>query len=128
MENQNEEMLLSEKIQAEVDKKVKELKDADTKLKKVFPILVEGNEDDGEKPYYIGYFKQPSFPSFSKYLSLSQKDQAGAMRELAKDCFIDGDKELIKDDALFIFGLMPHLAQLIEIRQGRLVNLSKAGK
>jgi len=128
MEMQNEEMLLSEKIQAEVDKKVKELKDADAKLKKVFPILVEGNEDDGEKPYYIGYFKQPSFPSFSKYLSLSQKDQAGAMRELAKDCFIDGDKELIKEDSLFIFGLMPHLAQLIEIRQGRLVNLSKAGK
>ncbi len=128
MEMQNEEMLLSEQIQAEVDKKVKEIKDADPKLKKVFPILVEGNEDDGEKPYYIGYFKQPSFPAFSKYLSLSQRDQAGAMRELAKDCFIDGDKELIKDDSLFIFGLMPHLAQLIEIRQGRLVNLSKAGK
>ncbi len=128
MEMQNEEMLLSEEIQAEVDKKVKEIKDADPKLKKVFPILVEGNEDDGEKPYYIGYFKQPSFPAFSKYLSLSQRDQAGAMRELAKDCFIDGDKELIKDDSLFIFGLMPHLAQLIEIRQGRLVNLSKAGK
>ncbi len=128
MEMQNEEMLLSEEIQAEVDKKVKEIKDADPKLKKVFSILVEGNEDDGEKPYYIGYFKQPSFPAFSKYLSLSQRDQAGAMRELAKDCFIDGDKELIKDDSLFIFGLMPHLAQLIEIRQGRLVNLSKAGK
>ena len=53
MENQNEEMLLSEQIQAEVEKKVKELKAADPKLKKVFPILVEGDEDSGEKPYYV---------------------------------------------------------------------------
>lgn len=128
MENQNEEMLLSEQIQAEVEKKVQELKAADPKLKKVFPILVEGDEDAGEKSYYVGYFKQPPFPAFSKYLSLSQKDQAGAMRELAKDCFIDGDRELVKDDSLFIYGLMPHLAQLIEIRKGKLVNLSKAGK
>jgi len=50
------------------------------------------------------------------------------MRELAKDCFVDGDKELIKDDSLFIYGLMPHLAQIIELRKGKLVNLSKAGK
>lgn len=128
MENQNEEMLLSEQIQAEVEKKVQELKAADPKLKKVFPIFVEGDEDAGEKAYYIGYFKQPPFTAFSKYLSLSQKDQAGAMRELAKDCFLDGDKELIKDDSLFVFGLMPNLAQLIEVRKSRLVNLSKAGK
>ena len=75
---------MPEDIQTEIEKKVKELKDSDPKLKRVFPIFVEGDEDEGEKPYYIGYFKQPPFPTFSKYLSLSQKDQAGAMRELAK--------------------------------------------
>ena len=57
MENQNEEMLLSEQIQAEVEKKVKELKAADPKLKKVFPILVEGADDYGEQPYYVCFFK-----------------------------------------------------------------------
>lgn len=124
---QNEELLNDEKIQSEIEKKVAEIKAADSKLKRVFPIMVLGDEDDS-KEYYVGYFKQPPFPAFSKYLSLSQKDQAGAMRELAKDCFIDGDKELIKDDSLFIYGLMPHLAQIIELRQGKLVNLSKAGK
>lgn len=124
----NEEAFVSEEVQKEIEKKVEEIKASDSKLKRVFPILIEGDVENGEKSYYVGYFKQPSFPSFSKYLSLSQKDQAGAMRELAKDCFIDGDKELIKDDSLFIFGLMPHLAQLIEMRQGRVVNLSKAGK
>ena len=128
MEIQNEDLFAFEEIQKEVEKKVKELKAADAKLRKVMPIMVEGDEDEGEKPYYIGYFKQPAFAAFSKYLALSQKDQAGAMRELAKDCFIDGDRELIKDDTLFIFGLMPQLSQLIEIRKGKLVNLSKAGK
>lgn len=128
MENQNEELFTSADIQAEVEKKVKEIKESDPKIKRVFPIMVLGDESVGEKAYYLGYFKQPPFPAFSKYLSLSQKDQAGAMRELAKDCFIDGDKELIKDDSLFIYGLMPHLAQLIELRQGKIVNLSKAGK
>ena len=122
-----EDLLTSDKIQVEIEKKVAELKAADSKLKRVFPIMVLGDEGDS-KDYYVGYFKQPSFTAFSKYLTFAQKDQAAAMRELAKDCFIDGDKDLIKDDSLFIFGLMPHLGQVIEMRQGKLVNLSKAGK
>lgn len=128
MENMNEDLFSSDKVQNEIENKIKELKSGDSKLKRVYPIMVLGDVDAGEKPYYIGYFKQPPFPAFSKYLSLSQKDQAGAMRELARDCFLDGDKELIKDESLFLYGLMPHLAQLIEMRQGKVVNLSKAGK
>lgn len=63
MENVNEDLFLPEDIQTEIEKKVKELKDSDPKLKRVFPIFVEGDEDEGEKPYYIGYFKQPPFPT-----------------------------------------------------------------
>jgi hypothetical protein len=128
MENMNEDYFSSEKVQSEIKNKITTLKQNDPKLKRIYPIMVLGDVEAGEKPYYIGYFKQPPFPAFSKYLSLSQKDQAGAMRELAKDCFLDGDKELIKDESLFLYGLMPHLAQLIEMRQGKVVNLSKAGK
>lgn len=128
MENMNEDYFSSEKVQSEIENKMTTLKQNDPKLKRIYPIMVLGDVEAGEKPYYIGYFKQPPFPAFSKYLSLSQKDQAGAMRELAKDCFLDGDKELIKDESLFLYGLMPHLAQLIEMRQGKVVNLSKAGK
>lgn len=128
MENMNEDYFSSEKVQGEIENKITTLKQNDPKLKRIYPIMVLGDVEAGEKPYYIGYFKQPPFPAFSKYLSLSQKDQAGAMRELAKDCFLDGDKELIKDESLFLYGLMPHLAQLIEMRQGKVVNLSKAGK
>jgi hypothetical protein len=128
MENMNEDYFSSDKVQSEIENKITTLKQNDPKLKRIYPIMVLGDVEAGEKPYYIGYFKQPPFPAFSKYLSLSQKDQAGAMRELAKDCFLDGDKELIKDESLFLYGLMPHLAQLIEMRQGKVVNLSKAGK
>lgn len=117
-----------EKLQKEIVAKVKELREADPKLKRVFPIMVIGDEEFGEKPYYVSYFKQPPFTAFSTYLSLSQKDQAGAMRQLAKDCFVDGDKELVKDDSLFIYGTMPQLGRIIELRQSKLVNLSTAGK
>lgn len=127
MENQNEDLLYSEELQKQIEAKVKELQANDAKLKRVFPIVVLGDDYD-DKEVYVGYFRQPAFAAFSKYLALSTKDQAGAMRELAKDCFLDGDKELIKDDSLFIYGLMPNLAQLIELRKGRMVNLSKAGK
>jgi hypothetical protein len=47
---------------------------------------------------------------------------------LAKDCFIEGDRELIDDDSLFLFGLMGQLSEIIKMRQGKLVNLSKTGK
>lgn len=58
---QNEELLNDEKIQSEIEKKVAEIKAADSKLKRVFPIMVLGDEDDS-KGYYVGYFKQPPLP------------------------------------------------------------------
>lgn len=48
MENVNEDLFLPEDIQTEIEKKVKELKDSDPKLKRVFPIFVEGDEDEAK--------------------------------------------------------------------------------
>lgn len=117
---------LNATLQAEVDKKAAEIKE-EQKLKVVFPLVVEGQEFD-DKEVYIGYFRQPSFKAFSKYLTASQSNQAAAMRTLATDCFVGGDKELIDDDSLFLFGLMGQLGQIIQMRNGTLVNLSKPGK
>ena len=111
----------------EVEEKVASLKASHPKTR-IFPIAVEGDPDFDEKEVYIGYFRQPTFIEFSKYLAASQKDQAVAMRALARDCFLDGDKCLIDDDSLFLFGLMGQLSELIKMRQGKLVNLSKTGK
>lgn len=117
---------LTAELQKAVDKKAAEIKE-EQKLKVVFPLVVEGQEFD-EKDVYIGYFRQPSFKAFSKYLTASQSNQALAMRTLATDCFVGGDKELIDDDSLFLFGLMGQLGQIIQMRNGTLVNLSKPGK
>lgn len=120
--------IFTQEITESVAQRVAEIKKNNPKLRAVFPLAVEGNPDFDEKEVYIGYFKQPDFVAFSKYLSASQQDQAVAMRALAKDCFIEGDRELIDDDSLFLFGLMGQLSEIIKMRQGRLVNLSKTGK
>jgi len=113
---------LKEKIAAHV----KELRVKNPALKKVFPIVVQGDEYD-EKEVYVGYFKQPDMSSFSKYISISPKDQVGALRELGKDCFVDGDKEMLTD-SLFLFGTMAQLSSIIQVRNSAIVNLSKPGK
>ena len=118
---------ISSELQKEIEAKAAEIKSKDPSLRIVYPIYVEGSEFD-EKPHYIGYFREPSFKTFSKYLALSQNDQAVAMRTLANDCFLDGDKELVTDDSLFLFGLMGQLTKIISMRHGKLVNLSKPGK
>lgn len=128
IETEAVEEVIDSKLLKEIEKKVEDLKSQNPDKKMVFPIVVDGNTDFGEKEYYVGYFCQPSFKTFSKYLTASQNNQAVAMRVLAKDCFMDGDKELVDDDSLFLFGLMGQLSKIIEMRHGRLVNLSKPGK
>lgn len=125
MDNDN---IITDAIKAEIEKKVKELKAADPKLKKVYPIVVEGDEGD-DKEYYIGYFKRPNFTQMSKFLTaVNTSSNPTAMRALAQDCFVDGDKQLVDDDDLFMFGTLGQLGGIIEARHGKLVNLSKPGK
>jgi hypothetical protein len=113
---------LLEKATADIKAKVESLRKDNPKLKQIYPIIVFGDEYD-EKPVYVGYFKQPPFTVFSKYLSAMESNQAVAMRALATDCFIAGDKELIDDDSLFLFGLMGQIGKIIKVRNGQLANL-----
>ena len=53
----------------------------------------------------------------------SRKDEVMAMKTLAKDCFVNGDKELVDNESLFLFGLMGQLTEIISTRQSTLVNL-----
>lgn len=119
---------LTEAMEKEIEKKVAELKAANANVRMIFPIIVEGNPDYDEKEIYIGYFRQPDFKTFSKYLSAATSNNAVAMRTLAKDCFMAGDEDMVKDDSLFLFGTMGQLGKIIEMRNGRLINLSKTRK
>ncbi len=122
----NEDGTLNAELQKQVDAKAAKLKE-EKNVRIIYPLLVQGQEGD-DKDVYIGYFQQPTFKAFSKFLTASQSNNAVAMRTLATDCFLDGDKELIDDDSLFLFGLMGQLSKIIEMRNGTLVNLSKPGK
>lgn len=90
--------------------------------KRVFVIAVKGWESD-EKPLYIAYLAQPNLMQFSQYMSFIQKDVVQANQMLARNVFIDGDKELIDNEDLFLYGLMPQLSKIVDSRDGELVNL-----
>lgn len=120
--------IITDELQKTIDETIKKLREKNPKTR-IYAIAVKGNEEFDEKPLYVSYFREPSFMAFSKYLTfVSNGQQAPAMRALATDCFLEGDKELIDDDSLFLFGLMGQLSKVIEMRQGQLVNLSKARK
>lgn len=109
-------------------KKLDSLKKEDPKKnKRIRPIVIFGDEFD-DKDIYVGYFREPDFAAFSKFVQLQKKDDVAALRALAKDTFVDGDKEMIDDDSLFLYGLSPELGKILEARQTKVVNFSTAGK
>lgn len=117
-----EEKTLTLQQEAEIKEKALQLK-TDKKLRKVYPMVVFGDVTVDEKDYYVAYMGEPTFPQFSKFMAASKKDEVSAMRTLAKDCFIDGDRELVDNESLFLFGLLGQLSEIITTRQSQLVNL-----
>ena len=107
--------------EAQIKEKAAALK-AEKKVRKVYPMVVFGDADCGEKEFYVAYMGEPTFPQFSKFMAASKKDEVNAMRQLARDCFLDGDKELVDNESLFLFGLMSQLSEIITTRQSLLVN------
>lgn len=106
-------------IRENIKKKVMELKQKHG-VKKVYVIVVEGDEDD-DKPLYIGYFRRPNLMYFSQYMNFVQKDLVQANKMLATNIFLDGDKELVDDDDLFLYGTMQQLSHVIDSRNADLV-------
>ena len=116
-----DEKILSLEQETKIKEKALKLKE-EKKLRKIYPMVVFGDTSNGEKETYVAYMSEPNFPQFSKFMAASKKDEVMAMRTLARDCFVDGDKELV-DESLFLFGLMGQLSELITTRQSLLVNL-----
>lgn len=106
-------------VREEIIKKAKELK-AEHKLRKIFIAIVKGEEDD-DKPFYIAYFRRPGLMHFSQYMNFVQKDLVQANQMLAQNVFLAGDKELIDDEDLFIYGTMGQLNHIIDSRNADLV-------
>ena len=75
-----------------------------------------------ERKVYVAYLGELTFPQFSKFIAASKKDEVMAMRALGPRLFLEGDRELVDDDLLFLFGLMGQLAEIIQTHQSALVN------
>ena len=72
--------------------------------------------------YFLETFTElvePTFSQFSKFMSVSKKDEVSAMRTLVKDCFIEGDHELVNNNFRFLFGLMGQLTDLLSPARAR---------
>lgn len=117
-----EDKSLSLELESQIKEKAVKLK-TEKKLRKIYPLVVFGDESCGEKEIYVAYMAEPTFPQFAKFMTASKKDEVLAMKTLAKDCFVDGDKELVDNESLFLFGLMGQLSEIIATRQSTLVNL-----
>ena len=91
-----DEKMLSLEQEIKIKEKALKLKE-EKKLRKICPMVVFGDTANGEKEIYVAYMSEPSFPQFSKFMAASKKDEVIAMRTLARDCFVDGDKELVGD-------------------------------
>lgn len=107
-------------IREQISAKAVELK-AKHHVKKVFVIIVEGDTEVGEKPYYFCYMRRPNMMQFSQYMNFVQKDLVQANQMLAQNIFLDGDKELIDDEELFLYGTMQQLNRVIDSRNSDLV-------
>lgn len=107
-------------VRAQISSKVAELK-VKYSVKKIFVIIVQGDTESGEKPFYIAYMRRPNMIQFSQYMTFMQKDLVQANQMLAQNIFIDGDKELIDDEELFLYGTMAQLNHVIDSRNSDLV-------
>lgn len=108
-------------IREEINKKAEELK-AKNGLRKVYVVVVEGDKSDS-KPLYIAYLRRPNLMHFSQYMNFVQKDLVQANKMLAQNIFLAGDKELIDDDELFLYGTMQQLTGIIDSRNADLVKV-----
>lgn len=113
------ELDLPVEVRQEILKKAEELK-AQFKLRKIFIAIVEGESED-DKPFYIAYFRRPGLMHFSQYMNFVQKDIVQANKMLAQNVFLAGDKELVDDEDLFIYGTMGQLSHIIDSRNADLV-------
>ena len=106
-------------VREKIVKKAEELK-SQHKLRKIFIIVVEG-EDGDDKPLYIAYLRRPSLMHFSQDMNFVQKDLVQANKMLATNVFLEGDRELVDDDELFLYGTMQQLSHLIDSRNADMV-------
>jgi hypothetical protein len=112
MKKEQTEKSLRERMQA----KAEEVKKAH-KVRRA--IYIETNDQDSGE--VVGaWFKRPGAAELEAPTALTQQGQAiGAVRVLAQDCFLEGNRALLEDEEYFI-QVLPELQELMPAGLGRL--------
>lgn len=87
------------------------------KVKKVFLIEVEGDED--EEKVYRAWLRKPTLKTMSAFFTTGQNDPIMAAKVVFNDCFLEGDSQITQDDELFA-GAMQQIDELMKVRRARL--------
>lgn len=69
-----------------------------------------------------GIFKTPTRKAMSYSMTVAAKDPLASNEILLKDAFIEGDKELIENDAYFL-GAQNQIAGLLKAKEAKLEKL-----
>lgn len=113
-------------LRAKIENHIKELI-AKTGQKRIFAFVVKGDEFD-DKEFYIGYFRRPNMMEYSQYMNFWQKDPIQANYTVAQSVFIEGDREMVDDQDIFLYGTMARIIELMNGREAELVKTSRATK
>ena len=85
--------------------------------KKVFFIEVE-SEEEADK--WLGaYFRKPNLKEFSYFTSLAERDKIGALQDLMKKIFLEGDSQIIEDDDYFL-SAMTQIEDIVNVQASRI--------
>lgn len=119
-------LVLADDVRKQIEDKARQIMQQQN-LKKVFPVVVMGEEGDS-KPLYVAYFKRPDMATYARFMATVQNDEVQASMILAQNTIIDGDAELVNDEDLFVFGTMNQLTPIVQSRSGEVVKLQSVGK
>ena len=103
---------LPKERQEEIKKEVEELK-VKHKTDKIMVFVAE-NKGDKEIPFYVAYFRQPkALDELGRYVMYVQDDIIAANYELAKMCFVGGNKEMLNESVYVRTGLYTWTSELM---------------
>lgn len=79
-------------------------------------------EDKKETDTFGGIFKRPGRKVLSLASRIGDKDPVKFNEVIAKNCFVDGDEEILNDDILFL-SISSQLVKLIKVQESRIKKL-----
>ena len=85
-------------------------------------LITDATDADDNSDMFGAIFKRPSRKVLSMATSVSQDNPIRFNEVIAKNCFVDGDEEVLTNDDLFL-SISTQLVKLIKVQQSKLKKL-----